>query len=338
MRELHLLNMNLHLFDGAGGAAAGGGDGAGAGAAAPADSGNQGDTNSIRGNTRRGKSGAYDNVVFGKQDGAAAADGVTDAQNQSQAAAADKQPDVQVTSNTLDDRRKAFQSLINGEFKDIYTEETQRIINRRFKETSALQAQVDQMQPLMDMLMQRYNIKDGDTKGLMAAIESDDAYWSEAAEEAGMSVEQYKAFQKLERDNAQLRKEQRARQGQQFAQAQAQKWYQEAEAVKAKFPAFDFAKELQNPAFVSMLKSGTPVEHAYKVQHFDELMGNAMQVTAANAQQAVVANVRARGARPQENGTAAQSAFTVKDDVSKLSKKDRAEIARRVARGETISF
>lgn len=337
MSKLHLLETNLHLFDAAG-AAAGGGDGAGAGAAAPAESGNQGDTNIGRGTTRRGKSGAYDNVVFGKQDATAAVSGVTNAFNPSQAAAADKEPDVQTTSNTLDEKRAAFRDLINGEYKDIYTEETQRIINRRFQETKALQAQVDRTQPLVDMLMQRYDIKDGDPKKLMSAIESDDAYWSEAADEAGMSIEQYKAFQKLERDNAQLRRAQQARQGQRFAQAQVQRWYQEAEAVKAKFPGFDFKTELQNPAMISMLKSGTPVEHAYKVLHFDELMGNAMQVTAANAQQAVVANVRARGARPAENGTAAQSAFMIKDDVSKLSKKDRAEIARRVARGERITF
>ncbi len=331
---LNLLKINLHLFEGG---AAAGGEGAGAGAAAPADS-TQGATNSNPGSTRRGKSGEYANVVFGKQEGAAATGSVTNATDPSQAAAVDNNKGVQVTSNTLDEKRRAFQELVNGEYKDIYTEETQRIINRRFKETAGLQARVDETQPLVEMLMQRYGIKDGNVKNLMAAVENDDAYWSEAADEAGMTVDQYKKFQKLQRENEQLRRSEEAKRGQQFVQAQTQKWYQEAEAVKAKFPGFNFSAELKNPAFISLLKSGTPVEHAYKVLHFDELVGNAVNVTAANTQAAVVANVRARGARPQENGTAAQSAFTVKDDVSKLSKKDRAEIARRVARGEKISF
>jgi len=328
----HLLKINLHLFEGG----AAGGDGAGAGAAAPAGS-TQGDTNNNPGSTRRGKSGEYANVVFGKQTGAAAS-GVTNAADPSQAAAADNNTGVQVTSNTLDERRRAFQELVNGEYKDIYTEETQRMINRRFKETANLQARVDETQPLVDMLMQRYGIKDGNMKSLIAAVDNDDAYWSEAADEAGMSVDQYKKFQKLQRENEEFKRSEEAKRGAQFVQAQTQKWYKEAEAVKAKFPGFDFGTELKNPAFISMLKSGTPVEHAYKVLHFDELVGNAVNVTAAQTQQAVVANVRARGARPQENGTAAQSAFTVKDDVHKLSKKDRAEIARRVARGEKISF
>ena len=328
----HLLKINLHLFEGG---AAAGGDGAGAGAAAPAD-GTQGASN-LPGSTRRGKSGEYANVVFGKQAGAAAS-GVTNAADPSQVAAADNHTGVQVTSNTLDERRRAFQELVNGEYKDIYTEETQRMINRRFKETANLQARVDEMQPLVDMLMQRYDIKDGNVKSLMSAVENDDAYWSEAADEAGMTVDQYKKFQKLQRENEEFKRSENAKRGAQFVQAQTQKWFKEAEAVKAKFPNFDFKAELNNPAFISMLKSGTPVEHAYKVLHFDELVGNAVNVTAAKTQQAVVANVRARGARPQENGTAAQSAFTVKDDVHKLSKKDRAEIARRVARGEVISF
>ena len=328
----HLLKINLHLFEGG----AAGGDGAGAGAAAPAN-GTQGETNSFPGTTRRGKSGEYANVVFGKQTGAAAS-GVTNAADPSQAAAADKNNGVQVTSNTLDERRRAFQELVNGEYKDIYTEETQRMINRRFRETANLQSRVDETQPLVDMLMQRYGIKDGNMKSLMTAIENDDAYWSEAADEAGMTVDQYKKYQKLQRENEKFRRNEEAERGAQFVQAQTQKWFKEAEAVKAKFPNFDFKAELDNPAFISMLKAGTPVEHAYKVLHFDELVGNAVNVTAAQTQKAVVANVRARGARPQENGTAAQSAFTVKDDVHKLSKKDRAEIARRVARGEVISF
>ena len=62
------------------------------------------------------------------------------------------------------------------------------------------------------------------------------------------------------------------------------------------------------------------------------------QSAARAAEKQVVDTIRAKGARPAENGTAAQSAFTVKDDVSKLTREDRAEIARRAARGDSISF
>ena len=334
MKFKNLLTINLRKFEGG---AAAGGAASGAGAAASGDGSTQGDTNgAVPGTTRRGKSGEYANVLFGKQDTGAAATGtVTNAQGEPHAAGEENTKGVQSTSDTLEERRKAFRDMVNGEFKDVFTEETQRIINRRFSDTRTLETQMQAQRPVIDLLMQRYNIADGDPAKLMKALENDNAYWSAAAEEAGMDEELYKEFQRLKRENAELQK---ADQGRKYAQQMSQQWYQEAQAVKAKFPNFDLAAELQNPHFKSMLQSGTPVEHAYKVVHFDDLMNDAVQVATAATQKRVVDNVRARGNRPAENGTAAQSAFTVKDDVTKLSKKDRAEIARQSMRGVKIEF
>lgn len=305
-----LIKTDLSLFDGA---ASGGGEAA---AAATNDSGITGQTTGEK-------------VLYGKQE--AAAEEATPASTQ---ATSEKAP----TSPTLEERRREFNRLIQEDYKDLYTEETQRMINRRFKETKALQSQVDEAKPLLDMLYQRYKVSEGDTKGLMSALENDDAYWSEAAEEAGLTVEQYKAFQKMERENAQLRAAQQRRVTDARAQAQLQQWYQEAEALKGTFPKFNLEAESANPQFISMLKAGVPMEHAYKTLHFNEIVNDAMATAATTAEKSVVSNIRAKGNRPIENGTAAQSAFTIKDDVSKLSKKDRAEIARRAARGEKITF
>lgn len=341
MKSENLLNIRLDLFDG--GAAAGGD---GAGAAAPASQngdGAKGGSQAAPGSTRRGKSGEFQNVLFGKQSAPAAAGegGGQEGQQQSSVAGSDKdkQPGVTTTSDTLEARRKAFQDLVNSEeYKEIYTEETQRIINRRFRETQNLEQQVARNQPLIDMLMQRYKISDGDIGKLTAAIENDDAYWSEAAEEAGMSVEQYKQFQKLRRENAALMRDQQQRRSQQAAQQQLQKWYGEAEQVKGVYPSFDLNAEVKNQQFLSMLKSGVPMQHAYEVVHLDDIKAGVAKMQAKATERQVVDGIRAKGARPQENGTTSQSAFTVKDDVSKLTKSERAEIARRVARGEIIKF
>lgn len=339
MKIRHLLDIRLDLFDG--GAAAGG---EGAGAAAPggqAGDGTKGGSQASPGHTRRGTSGEFQNVLFGKQEAPAAAGDGTGAgvgQQQSSDAGSDKDKGVQPTSDTLESKRKAFRDLVNGEYKDIFTEETQRVIDRRFRETKNLEEQVQRSQPILDMLMQRYKIADGDPAKLQAAIENDDAYWSEAAEEAGMSVDQYKQFQRLQRENAVLLNAQRQQRSQQAAQQQLQRWYSEAEQVKGLYPSFDLNAEVKNPQFLSMLKAGVPVQHAYEVVHMDEIKAGVAQLTAQATEKQVVDGIRAKGTRPQENGTTAQSAFTVKDDVSKLSKKDRAEIARRVARGEHITF
>lgn len=341
MKFEHLLDVRLDLFDG--GAAAGG-----AGAAAPGQAGteSQGETKAGSVSTRRGKSGEFQNVLFGKQKTAGgetpagATEGASEEGQKAQSsdAGSDEKQGVSVTSDTLEAKRKAFQDLVNGEYKDIYTEETQRMINRRFQETKNLEKQVARTQPVIDMLLQRYKIADGDMSKLTAAIENDNAYWSEAAEEAGMSVEQYKQFQKLQRENAALLREQQQRRGQQAAQQQLQKWYGEAEQIKGLYPSFDLSAEVKNPQFLSMLKAGVPVRHAYEVIHMEDIKAGVAKMQARATEKQVVDGIRAKGARPQENGTASQSAFTVKDDVHKLTKAERAEIARRAARGEKITF
>ena len=330
-----LLDVSLRLFDGEGGAAA---PAAGEGAA---DDGNKGGFQASPAPTRRGKSGGFQNVLFGKQGDEPTAAGDEpgpEGKAQPSAAGKGKEGDVVTTSNTLEDRRKAFQELVNGEYKDIYTEETQRIIDRRFREARNLEERAAKQQPVIDMLMQRYKIADGDLGKLAAAVENDNAYWSEAAEEAGMSVEQYKQFQRLKRENDALLRAQRMRQSQQAAQQQLQKWYSEGEQVKAVYPDFDLGTESKNPQFISMLKAGVPVQHAYEVIHMDEIKAGVAQSTARQTEKQVVDGIRAKGNRPAENGTSSQSAFTVKDDPHKWTKQDRAEVARRVARGETIKL
>lgn len=340
MKLSDILHVNLCLFDGgaAGAAAAGAGEGTG--------SGTQGDSQQTDpGATRRGNqttaaqrrgSGEYSNVKFGKQDQPAAAGGQQ--ANPPDAGEESKKQGVETTSDTLEDKRKAFRALVDGEYKDQYTEDTQRIIDRRFRETKNLETQLSQQKPILDMLMQRYKIADGDLGKLTQAIENDNAYWSQAAEEAGMSVEQYKQFQKLQRENAQLLQAQRRSQNQQAAEKQLQKWYQEAEAMKADYPGFDLGRESQDPQFLSMLRSGVPVKLAYEVMHMDEIKSTVAQTTAQQTEKQVVEGIRAKGARPAENGTSSQSGFVVKDDPAKWTKKDRAEIVRRVQRGEQIKL
>ncbi len=323
MKLENILPICLALFDGEG--------------AAPA-AGATGDTKgAVPGRTHRGKSGEYANVKFGKQTEAVttADEGATN-ETDNTPAAGETTSEVKVTSNTLEERRKAYRDLINGEYKDIHTDEMQRVINRRFGDTKALEKTISDQQPLIDLLMQRYKVEGGDIAKLTYAIENDEAYLNAAAEDAGMSVESFKEFQKMKRENAALMKEQENRVRQQAQDKQVQEWFEQAKVLREKFPNFDLARELQNEEFHKMLVKGNPIEHAYKVMHFDEIMSDAITTTAASAEKRVVDNVRAKGARPAENGTSSQSAFTIKDDVSKWTKKDRAEIARRVARGEKI--
>lgn len=308
--------LKFDLFGGEGGA----GDGA---AAADAGAGEAAEPIKYQ-SSRRQNTGDLSNVLYGTE--------------APQAAAENQEPEVQVTSNTLEERKKAFRDMITGEYKDAYDEQMQRVINRRFAETKNLQKQVDDAKPILDKLAARYNVLDGDLSKLSKALDDDHTYWSSAAEEAGMSEDVYREVQQLRQQNAQILKMQQERQQQAEINERVQGWINQAEALKGKFPAFDLRAEMNDPKFMDLLRAGVPVEHAYKVIHMDSMMSDAVQATAQRTEKAVVNNIRAKGSRPSENGTASQSTFTVKRDVSKLSKADRAEIARRVARGEQISF
>ena len=286
------------------------------------------------GSNRRSKAGEFDNVVFGKQEGTTSTD-TTRLDTEGNPTGAGK-TDVSTTSDTLEARRKTFNDLINGEYKDLYQENFQKVFDRRFKEVKGMENELSAQKPILDKLMTRYGVND--VAQLDKALTEDTEYWEAVAESKGMTVEQYHAMEKLERENAELRAIRQRQIGQQQFQQQIDKWYQEADKVKELYPSFDFKTEAQNPEFLSLLRNGNTVEHAYKVLHFDELTQNAARVAAQTADAQAQARIKQKASRPSENGTSSQSAAIVRNDVSSLTRKERAEIARRVQRGEKIVF
>ena len=286
------------------------------------------------GGSRRSKSGEFDNVVFGKQE-SATSDETTSLDTEGNPMGAGK-TDVTTTSNTLEERRKAYNDLINGEYKDLDQERFQQVFDRRFKQVKGMEADLAAHKEVTDMLMNRYGVDD--VAKLKTALAEDTEYWESVAEQHGMTVEQYHAMQKLEQENKELRAMRQRQIGEQRFQQQIDSWYKEADKVKELYPSFDFKTEAQNPEFLSLLKNGNSVEHAYKVLHFDELTQNAARVAAQTADAQAQARIKQKASRPSENGTSSQSAAIVRNDVSSLTRKERAEIARRVQRGEKIVF
>ena len=112
-------------------------------------------------------------------------------------------------------------------------------------------------------------------------------------------------------------------------------WVAQAEALRqGDYPDFDFLAESRNPAFRQLVRSGLPVRTAYEALHLREILARAVRET----EEQVASDIRARGSRPAETGATAQAPFLVKGDVSRFTKADRAEIARRAMKGEIITF
>lgn len=320
-----MMELDLHVFDGGeggGAAAAGAGDGAvvaeGEGNAAPVYT------------PKRGKANPLRDVVYGKQ------------AEEAQEEEAVKETETQVVANTDAEKRAAYDAFMADPYnRNLYNQNVQEQISRRFKNHGDMEAELNETRELLEMQREKYGVKTN--AELRAAIEADESFFEDAANEAGMTVEQYKRTRDLERQVKQYEAERNAAQRQQQMQQDVQRWVQQAEAVKARFPDFDLQSELTHPEtgerFASLLRSNIDVGTAYQVIHMDDLMTGAIGHAVRTAQQQTVNNIRARGMRPAENGAGGNAPATiVKKDPSKFTKADRAEIGRRVERGEMIEL
>jgi hypothetical protein len=309
--------LNLQLFaEGTGGAGAGAGDG-GTGASG------QGVTEAAALPQTKGvKNNPLSNVKYGKQEEAQVAN----------VQSAEAQTEVTV------DRNAEYKKLIRGEYKDLFDSDVQNVVQKRLKNSQETVDKYNALAPTLEMLAKKYGVDASDINALSKAIEEDDAYYEEEALEKGISVEQLKNIRKMEKENAELRRQMQEQQVRDNANKLYATWMDQAEQAKTVYPSFDLAAEMQNPQFVNLLKSNVDVRTAYEVLHKDEIIPAAMQFTAKTVEQKIANNIAAGSKRPTENGMSSQSAAVVKSDVSQLSKFDLHEIQRRVARGEKISF
>lgn len=238
------------------------------------------------------------------------------------------------SQTTREERRKEWQALIKGRYKDLYTEDTQRIIDRRFREAKETEAALRAQQPVIDMLLNRYDLAGGDMAGLKAALQDDPDWLEKPARNTGTASADRQEANGLRRELEALKQDQRRRESDRAVHQQLRTWNDQARELSRQVPGFDFQAQCRDPRFVDLLEAGVDVKTAYQTLHLDRILQNVRRT----AEERVVQAVRAGGARPAENGTSFRSGMPTKDDVSGLSRKDRAAFIKRAARGESIRF
>jgi hypothetical protein len=316
MGNITFLKLDLQLFaDGAGAAGSGTGAEGATGATATA----------AVSQTKGVKANPLANVVYGKQDNGAQAATV-----QENAAGSG--------SVETPDRNAEFEKLIKGEYKDLYDQRVQDTIQKRLKGSKENEAKLTALSPTLELLAKKYGVDASDINALNKAIEDDDAYYEQEALEKGVTVGQLKEIRKMEKENAELKRQMQEQNAKEKGAQLYAQWMEQAEKAKTVYPSFDLRAEMNNQKFVDLLRANVDVRTAYEVIHKDDIIPAAMQFTAKTVEQKLTNKIMANGARPNENGISSQSAAQVKSDVSQLSKADRAEIIRRVARGEKIRF
>ncbi len=236
------------------------------------------------------------------------------------------------------DRNAEFEKLIKGEYKDLYDAKMQDTLHKRLKGHKELEAKHNALQPVLEMLGKKHGVDATNIEALIKAIEEDDSYYEQEALERGITVQQLKEIRKMERENADLKRQMNEQSRREKAAQDYSRWMEQAKEAKLTYPSLDLNTEAKNPKFLQLLNSGVDVATAYAVIHKDEIIPAAMQYTAKAVEEKIANKIIAGGARPAENGNSSQGASLTKSDVSQLTKADRAEIMRRVARGEKITF
>lgn len=317
-KHFNFQRLNLQLFaEGAGASGTGIGGGTGAEGATSV-------TGANAVSQKGGKTNPLANVVYGKQDNAQSADV--------------QQVTTESESVQAPDRNAEFEKLIKGEYKDLYDQRMSDTIQKRLKGTKETVDKYNALSPTIELLAKKYGVDANNIEALNKAIEEDDAYYEEEALEKGVTVEQLKEIRKMEKENAELKKQMEEKNRREYQEKTYAKWMEQEKQAKQTYPSLNIRDEVKNPNFTALLNAGIDVKTAYEVVHKDEIIPAAMQFTAKTVEQKLTNKIIANGARPAENGNSSQSASVVKSDVSQLTKADRAEILRRVARGEKISF
>lgn len=242
------------------------------------------------------------------------------------------QPDATAAAGT------EFDTFISGhqdEAKKWFDTKFQEVFNKRFKDYKSMEGRVKAGDQVMQMLATKYGIEDAsDIKSITQALKDDDFLYAERAEANGRSIDEQRNWDNLERENREFREAQRQAERREQIDRQMAEWDKQSANLKALFPSFDLDTELRNPDFESALRSGLSMERAFYAVHGDEIVSGAMQTTANAVRSATVQDMAARRSRPRENAIGSQAAAKVSKDVHKLSKQERAEIAKRSMFGD----
>lgn len=234
------------------------------------------------------------------------------------------------------DKRKEFEKLINEQFKEQFEEILKEKVDKHIEENNLLKTKLSQTSEVLDMLSDRYSA--GSVKELKEALKADNSLFADKADKYGMDVESYRYMRNLERENAR-NKAQLEKSAMEKDMAEKMKlWYAQSGAVAGEYPDFNLAQEIENPGFVNLIKNGVDMKTAYEVLHHNDILNRIRKENADEAKKEAVMELEARNNRPVENGLSSQSSAVIKKNVAMLTPEERAEIAKRAARGEIISF
>lgn len=134
----------------------------------------------------------------------------------------------------------------------------------------------------------------------------------------------------------------------------------EIEEVREVYPDFDPEAALADPTLGALLRGEIrpTLRQLYEAVHLDDILDSrvscavearvaaaveaavseAVAATVRETEERLLGHIRARGQRPAENGVSASAGVRMHPAVSRLTRRERAMLAKRAENGETIKF
>lgn len=238
------------------------------------------------------------------------------------------------------DPQSRWEALKKGEFAEQFGRDVQAAVQARFKNQADLQGQLDMLAPALEVLRQRAGVESNED--LVNQIMDDDSLYEEAANNAGMTVDSYKDFLKLQKEHEEHVRAAEEQQFQEGVRAHYMKLAQQAEALKAQFPDINLDTELQNPQFLRLTAPdiGMSVEDAYFAVHHKELAPQMMAYGMQRARNQMAQSIMANSNRPREGGLGGRDAAAadMKIDPRNMTRKERDAIRAQIHAGKRITF
>ena len=134
----------------------------------------------------------------------------------------------------------------------------------------------------------------------------------------------------------------------------------EAEGVRAVYPHFDLTAELSHPVLGAILRGEVKptLRQLYEAVHLEDILesrvasgvqaqlseavsgavAEAVAAAVRESEERLLSHIRAHGQRPSEVGTVGGGGIRMHPAVNRLTRKERAMLARRAENGETIEL
>ena len=191
------------------------------------------------------------------------------------------------TETIKESERAEYDRLIRTRFKEFYTEDTQKMINRRFRKFKEQEEKL------------RQSVEEG------AAIVK--------------KLSDGELFDEIKRSAGEI-----------------------AEGLAEKFCGLSEDISKESDSFISLarlaLEEGRiTLSDAYKLSHFDDILASEAKRVARETEEKVLADIISRKRRPTENAVRARVTGGVVD-TTRLTREERANLAKRAANGEKIRF